>query len=131
MSCTATQDLILELPVARYGELEHLRSCASCRADAERIAAAESALDGWLDAYSGPDLDAALDAAHAAGPSRSRTWLAPLLLAAGVLLSLRVVPAPLTGELHTPTPEVHEQVSGDGDFVVLEPREGLTIIWHP
>ncbi|MCB9679479.1 MAG: hypothetical protein H6737_30520 [Alphaproteobacteria bacterium] len=123
MTCEATQRQLLELPGWRFVELDHLASCASCRAKADAIRAGQEALRTDLDTFAaGGDLRAVLVRAKAPRPARwsgVALWVAAALVlwvAARGILGQPVLPG--TGG-PTPAPEPIEQ----GDPMLPERSE--------
>ena len=135
MDCTSARRAMLEtdrseLTGGSGSELSrHLEVCATCRAAAAGILAAERGLAEWL-AAARPRAEAADAVARAAAASRRRAWVrrtgtAGSLLAAAaiVLLLLPRTRPPLTTPVAAPIPEA-------GSFSVTAARSRDVIVMH-
>jgi anti-sigma factor RsiW len=152
ISCDDVRQALLlaepgELRRESRGEVaDHLRTCAACRADADRILAATDALDGWLatrgrapalDQLLGPE-PAGREAPRRASWLRTRPAMAWIgLSAAAVLVALLVRPpvqrapngivveAPPNDE---PLPLVQD--AAGRSFAVLQTEDpDITVLW--
>lgn len=111
MSCEDTREQMMELDAAAFDQLTHLQHCASCRALADQIRAAESEMGAHVsDFVQRGDFDAQWKAARAqARPPprrRPRWWLlaAPALAAAAVLFVVLPPPPDTPEQLPVPLP---------------------------
>jgi len=114
MKCQAVRDRLSgylehDLPSAQHQEIaQHLDLCASCRAEAESLRAAEQALQTLSVLESAPDLLADLRRRIAVSPGKSRRWawggVAVAIAAAALLVLFK--PAAKTVPSPSPRPSV-------------------------
>lgn len=152
ISCNDVREALLlaepgELRGEGRGEVaDHLRSCASCRTDADRILAGARALDAWLETSGrAPTLDQLTGPEPGeAGVSRRGSWrrgrpavawIALSAAAAAVVLLFRPPVQPPPSGIDVEMPRSEEplplvQDAGSRSFAVLETEDpDITLLW--
>lgn len=152
ISCEAVREALLvaepdELRGESGGEVvDHLRACAQCRADADRILAGSRALDAWLGAPGrAPTLEqlaglgpVAPGPAHRGSWRRARpaaAWIALSAAAAAIALLVRPPARPRPSGIAVEVPPNTEplplvQDAGGRSFAVLETEDpDITVLW--